>query len=630
MALIKQDGNLKLADKITLKQWFANRMSAAYGPSVGSLSPTIALQQIGAPELLLKLAALTTQTVDGEFNLKYCHDGLVPDLEGREKKQKRSTGQFYTPEHLAGQMAEMACLRAGAKILDPACGDGSFLLALAAKLNLDCKKKINSKKILKLPDSAGIAGEVGESNFKKTIKSNQNPANPNREQNICFNLETSSNYPCKSPFLNNLHGFDIDAPALFICLIRLITTFPGCGWPNLALRDFLLQPAEDSFDLVIGNPPYRVNLDSELKNRLNELYQTAEGEKDLYTFFIEGGLCSLREGGRLIMLTSHTYLVNHHCSKIRDLVFSHNQVEKILMLPERFFAMAPGVLPVVTVILHQESDQKRAVKVATDYRPEIGWQKEFSAAPESFLDGRGLRQAIVPAALAEVFRIMGNGHEKLGELCKVGVGIQESQRRGGVISRFVSDESESARHRPVLRGRELVPFGINWEGKYIDYGPHLAFAGCEKTFLHAKVLYQNIRNERLKQRLVAAFDGCGFFPKNSLSYIVPAENLYKGDFLCGLLNSRLINAWFSGNFHSFHITVTQVRQIPLPKLSEATEIACVADIAMILAQLPEDAPDRLRYMHDLDQAVCRCYLGAGDHSGLLTMCDNFLDQAACL
>lgn len=620
-----------MSDKITLKQWFAKRMVAVYGPSISALSPTEALRQIGAPEFALELAALveslsenpakdgstkrkkkpsvdkepyeevsrlegqtlpadsgfsvsvgfaeydkTKSSVDCEFNLKKCLDGLVPDLEGREKKQKRSTGQFYTPEALARQMAEMACIDAGSRILDPACGDGSFLLALAAR-------------------SARCQVSTG-----------------------------------KCSFLNNLHGFDIDAPALFICLIRLITTFPGCGWPNLAVRDFLLQPPEKSFDLVIGNPPYRVNLDSDLKGRLSRLYQTAEGEKDLYTFFIEAGLNSLREGGRLILLTSHTYLVNHQCKKIRELIFSHNQVEKILMLPERFFAMAPGVLPVVTALLHKEPEPERAVKVATDYNPETGWQKEFSASPESFLDGRGLRQAIVPAALAEVFRIMGNGNQKLGDVCKVGVGIQESQRRGGVVSRFVSDECESDRHRPVLRGRELAPFGINWEGKYIDYGPHLAFAGCAKTFSQAKVLYQNIRNERLRQRLVAAFDRRGFFPKNSVSYIVPVENIYSGDFLCGLLNSRLINAWFSGNFHSFHITVTQVRQIPLPNSSAVADIKCVAGLAMILAQLPEDSPTRLKHMHDLDQAVCRCYLGSGDHSGLLTMCDNFLDQAACL
>ncbi|HAE37252.1 MAG TPA: hypothetical protein DCG57_01285, partial [Candidatus Riflebacteria bacterium] len=66
---------------------------------------------------------------------------------------------------------------------------------------------------------------------------------------------------------------------MFICLTRLICAFSGCGWPVLEKRDFLLEPPAQKFSVIIGNPPYRVNLDDSFKDRLLELYHTGEGEK---------------------------------------------------------------------------------------------------------------------------------------------------------------------------------------------------------------------------------------------------------------------------------------------------------------------------------------------------------------
>lgn len=575
----------------TLRSWLTTRIKNSFNVAESGQSGAELLRAISAPDSALKLLSSLEQmpahaendtvhqldtkesVLDCEFGLKLCVDGLVPDLEGREKKRKRGIGQFYTPEALAVRIAHLIDNAAQKKILDPACGDGSFLLAMAGKM-------------------------AEESGFS-------------------------------SQFLNQLHGFDIDAVALFVCLVRLVTAFPGCGWPVLQNQDFLMSTADRSFDLVIGNPPYRVNLEPEFKRRLHDLYQTAEGEKDLYTFFIEAGINSLRANGTLAMLTSHTFLVNHQCQKIRNLVFAQNQVETILMLPERFFPMAPGVLPVVTILKRHAPPPGSQLTVETDYEEAIGWKKQFSVLSESFLDGRGLRLAIVPENLAAVFEGITSNCERLGDRCKIGVGIQESQRRGGVISRFVSDKRDSAQHRPVLRGRELSPFAVNWEGKYIDYGPHLAFAGNEKVFLAPKVLYQNIRNEKLRQRLVAAYDSRGFFPKNSLSYVVPEQEALTGDFICGIMNSSLVNAWFSGNFHSFHITVTQVRQIPLPAYTR-TEWETVATLARSLTSLNLGAKAREQHLQLINNAVCNCYLGVGDHSRLLAMCDNFLDQAARL
>ena len=68
--------------------------------------------------------------------------------------------------------------------------------------------------------------------------------------------------------LNKIYGYDIDKYALLVSAVRLICAFPQKGWPNLKETNFLLDKTTDKFGLIIGNPPYKVNLDEKTKKYL--------------------------------------------------------------------------------------------------------------------------------------------------------------------------------------------------------------------------------------------------------------------------------------------------------------------------------------------------------------------------
>ncbi len=548
--------------------WFKQTIEKAVNQPLPG-KPCEILRALQAPAELLDWAA---GVENAEFPLKKTSAGKwVPDLESRRKQAKRKSGQFYTPEKFSFEIIEQIKPELKGKILDPACGDGSFLMVAAEK----------AKK---------AAGDA-------------------------FRLE-------------NIYGYDIDAQALLVCLGRLIEGFWGYGWPILRCADFLTAEIGERFDLVIGNPPYKVNLNEEMKEYLRRKYQTAEGEKDLYTFFIERSIKLLHDGGQLILLTSHTYLVNHHCRLIREFI-CQRRIENIFLLPARFFVNAPGVLPAVLHLKNCFAKSGDETCLHSDYKIGKGWQKAFRTHQKLLVGNQGLRQAIVPNSLKKVFAQMTKSFQPLGELCRVGVGIQESLNREGKVSRFVGDSRESERHRPVLKGRELAPMRINWEGRYIDYGQHLAYAGDEKVFTGEKLLYQNIRNEKLKIRLVAAHDRDGFFPKNSLSFIVSNDSRVSLSYLEALLNSILVNAWFSGHYHSFHITVSQVKTIPVaipgPELKQKIE-----ELVDRIKTALDDSANCKELWQRLNELISESYFGPGDHSQLLQECDFFLEQAAAL
>jgi hypothetical protein len=558
----------KITQEIELFAWFRETLERAAGKALPELPGQI-LRSLRAPDELL---VWVENVENGFYSVKQGVDHRqVPDLESRQRQVKRKSGQFYTPESFAHELLNVTQPEFSGPTLDPACGDGSFLLVAAQEM-------------------------------KKAAKDS-------------FSLE-------------RIYGYDIDAQALLVCLARLLEKFWGHGWPKLRCANFLTSEVRERFVLILGNPPYKVNLNEELKKYLLKHFQTAEGEKDLYTFFIEKSTKLLENEGQLVLLTSHTYLVNHQCRLIREFICRY-RLKNIFLLPPRFFVSAPGVLPAALHLQNAKALPHDSTLLHCSYVPGQGWQKSYSTWQETLASHQGLRQAIVPEGLKKTFAQMEGAFPQLGALCRVGVGIQESLKREGKISRFVADRRESERHKPVLKGRELAAMAIDWEGRYIDYGQHLAYAGDEKVFSGEKLLYQNIRNEKLKIRLVAAHDRDGFFPKNSLSFIVSNDSRLSLSYLEALLNSALLNAWFSGHFHSFHITVSQVKTIPVaipkPELKRKIEelvdrIKAASDDSALLQEL----------WQRLNAMVCEAYFGPGSYQQLLLDCDFFLEQAAAL
>lgn len=458
---------------------------------------------------------------------------------------------------MAALLAETGLGTAVGAVLDPACGDGGFLVPLA-RARIACGRE----------------------------------------------------HP-----LDGIHGIDLDAEALLVALARLYACAPRGGVPTLERRDFLLDPPPGRFRLVLGNPPYRVNLPAEVRNELERRYETAEGEKDLYTFFIESGMRRLEAEGTLLMLTSHTWLVNHQCAKIRRFVFGEHSAERLFLLPTRFFPEAPGVIPVVAEIRNAFPGEGW-VQVYDGYDGSGGWRSRRRAPAASFLQPTGLRTALADPGLKGLFDEMTGENPRLGAIARVGVGIQEALRREGRASKFVSATPGGPTSVPVLRGREIEPFRTRWEGLYLDYGPHLAYAGDPDLFRGEKILYQNLRHETLPVRLVAALDREGYFPKNSLSYITKPEPPFTLEYLTGLLNSPLVNGWFGGAYFSFHVTVTQVRSIPVP-VADASRRASVEECARRLGRIPAGSPLPRELCNALAAAVAACYFPDKDPAEIL-------------
>ena len=281
---------------------------------------------------------------------------------------RKAGGVYYTPEYIVsyivkntvGKLLEGKTPKdvADIRILDPACGSGSFLLGAYRYLldwHLGCYKG-EMERTGKLPTVPPPKG-------KRKRKSD--PDAIFQGQGGDWLLTTAEK---KRILLNNIYGVDIDQQAVEVTklslllrvlenenqdtLNRQLTLWRERALPDLGDNikcgnsligpDYLdgqLLPDEEEirrvnpfdwnaefpeimkaggFDAVISNPPYvRQELLVDSKGYFQTHYKVFDGTADLYVYFIERGLMLLREQGIFSYIVANKWMRANYGANLR-------------------------------------------------------------------------------------------------------------------------------------------------------------------------------------------------------------------------------------------------------------------------------------------------------------------------
>ncbi len=280
---------------------------------------------------------------------------------------RKAGGVYYTPQYIVDYIVEntVGKLLAGCKtpaevsqlkILDPACGSGSFLLGAYAALVRWHEAYYSDKERLTQRDrQAAYYDSDGRVRLTAKLK--------------------------RQILLNNLYGVDIDAQAVEVTRFSLSlkaledtrraelyeertlfqqTVLPDlrqnikCGnsligpdyfsgqmfpsqdeWKRVNPFDWKTQfpqiMAAGGFDAVIGNPPYvRMETFKEIKDYLKTNYACHAERSDIYAYFIERAHKVLKTGGLFGMIVSNKFLRANYGKPLRDLIFKSANINRIV------------------------------------------------------------------------------------------------------------------------------------------------------------------------------------------------------------------------------------------------------------------------------------------------------------
>lgn len=314
---------------------------------------------------------------------------------------RKAGGVYYTPEYIVDYIVANTVGEAikgktpdeivNIKILDPACGSGSFLLG-AYKYLLNYHKeyflKNKTKKYMgsryEIIDESGnlalwvrkqilinnIFGVDIDSNAVEVaklsllLKSFEDSFNVNEygqgsllNEKILPSLD--NNIKCGNSLIGNdfyESHLDLDDATLY-----KINCF---DW-NSKFRDIMKK---GGFDVVIGNPPYVQiqGMEKELKEGYKEAnYKTYTSMGDIYQLFFEKGLDVLKIGGIVGMITSNKWMQASYGAITRDYFYRNANVNGVIDLGGGRFQ---GATVDTSIILYSKNDGEIKINEPREFK----------------------------------------------------------------------------------------------------------------------------------------------------------------------------------------------------------------------------------------------------------------------
>jgi hypothetical protein len=558
---------------------------------------------------------------------------------------KKAGGVYYTPAYIVdyivkqtvGELCDGKSPKQMEKlrILDPACGSGSFLLRAYQELldrhlawyreheppkrqkavflgpGGDWRLTAAEKHRVVLNNIFGVdidrqAVEVTKLSLLLKVLEGENEESI-RQQNLFGERALPSlerNIKCG----NSLVSSDLLGDKLFEDDEPMSRARPF-DWSAEFPRVF----AARGFDVVLGNPPYsyRNATEEALRPYYDAHYASTQGNYDLYKFFLERSLQLVAPKGFVGMIVSASFLVQPSFSRLRELLLNES-IELLAPLGPGAFAKAT-VDTAILVIRRVEPREGIGLLVVTPGRPPLLPKTNGYRVTQSRFR-RNLGSAIDYRLTDEAAALVDRLHRDFPRIesgFDFGVGINT----GFIRDELVSDKKVDSRYHAMVPGSGIARYGAVQTTGWIMYDPdYIKRRGKlgrslppREYFDQAKILVVRTRNLSLPGRIVATIDRGANYNLNRLSNIIarPSYNLIG---LLGVLNSSLFNWLFSTRYFDYEIKPVYLRACPMPDVNDAKLVRAVTaimatQVSVDSARSPTVREGLIRKMTLLEESV---------------------------
>ena len=348
------------------------------------------------------------------------------------------------------------------------------------------------------------------------------------------------------------------------------------------------------FDAIIGNPPY--GLINKKQNQHTSIYATEPeinffknstkyrpakgGMLNIYRLFVCLSLGLLRKGGKFTLIFPMAYMCDLSAASLRGYIFKNARTLYIEAFPERDnekkrvfedVKMSVCILgvenssPTKNDCFNMRINSDRYVDI--DNTPTV---MQLDAINQ--IDPAGLTIPVSTQPEFNIFMKMTDNTQRLGEITKCFTGeIDLSLDKKYVLT----DKTDGI----LLRGAQVQKYYITNEISqgdilYLLHDSYLANNSSPRSQHHKskRILMQGITGVNEKVRLKMTLCDAGVFCANSVNYIIAPEEFSTPEYLLGILNSRLINWFFSKFSTNSNVNGYEVDNLPIIKSDNPSKI----------------------------------------------------------
>ena len=557
---------------------------------------------------------------------------------------RKAGGVYYTPRYIVDYIVEQTAGKLlneivsekeveGAKafgtrteklrLLDPACGSGSFLIRAFERVCEHWLRWLTSQ----LPAKGDKATEVDWEKIKQAPVGTRPEAQSKnarsewlkKHRKFCWLDESTGDLHLtiqlkRLILTNNIYGVDLDAAAVEVTQLSLylkmlenenrttlqrqrelladeadIALLPPLQdnikhGNSLIASDFSMMPEDlvrvhafdwavqfapimkaGGFDAVIGNPPYVLlqTLDERsVFEYLSNNYRSARYKIDTYQVFVERALNLTKEGGGFGFITPSSFLRNKHAVELRSLILEKAEVSSLRVF---FYPVFQGASVDTCILVAQRAekpDTTNEIEVVRSDSPEKS--AGLSIAQQKWAE-HSQKNFYMPGggltdAVLEKIRI---GSFPLGEIATAYFGIQTFDRE-----KYVTDKKQLKAHKPVVDGGHIHRCDLRPGTEFVDFRPDSIKSGGNPAVYEA----ERIGVRQIGRTPIATIIPAGIYSLNTIYNIFftkPTDLQLK--FILGLFLSSTCRWFWLQQFFDQKETFPKVKKdsllaIPVPRL----------------------------------------------------------------
>lgn len=336
------------------------------------------------------------------------------------------------------------------KVLDPACGSGAFL------------------------------NEVFDYLYREGQVVNSELATLNAGQEQLFRWDTHI-------LANNIYGVDINQESVEITKLSLwlktanrnekLTYLDDnikCGNSliddpaiagNLAFKwekEFADIMSAGGFDVVVGNPPYGIDILENEKEFFKKNYPNSNYKINLYSLFIERAFQIFRTAV-VHFIVPKSLLFNSYYKNMRELLIKESNLEEVFTLKEKVFADAEvGDSLLLKISLPKKKNQKTRLIAKINFNDSDGIYLVEKAS--YFLSNQNSEISIISDSSKDIVDRIRH-FPKVGDLYNLKNGLNP----GNVKHKLITSKKLNNNCKWIVWGKDIARYQICWSGDYINY-----------------------------------------------------------------------------------------------------------------------------------------------------------------
>ena len=471
------------------------------------------------------------------------------------------------------------------RMLDPACGTGRYLIAIAKflfKIYKALETEYTDQRIkLKIIQNHLYGIEIDESAFIIS------------KIRLISWLYSDND----TPFLDESIDSNSELGEIETLVNRFKVNF------NIFNTDYLLEFDSTEFDIIIGNPPYVENkkiLDLEFKKKIKKKFESAYGLFDLSIIFIEKSIELLKNGnGCLSFITTNKFLSADYGLKIRKMLLRETELKEIINISSLPIFHKTAAYPVIISLKKKKSTENiiyiKNFELIKDF--EHFHDEKITKFKQDSI--KNLPSSVIP--ISPNIKLVNQLYSNFKPMKNVIKDLKILYRPFGFIN-WAENFKNITQNK--ISNKDLLLIGTGNVGRYfIDYKKHIKIAkkNQEITYFRFQPEYKDVWDKLNKEKIIfreiakdltCVYDP-GVYVNLTGLYFLNVPSFETDDYFCLLtiLNSALIDLVFKALYGTLHMSGGYLRfngsfikNIPIPDKLPLT-LSYIGKLLQFLYQL---------------------------------------------